>query len=403
MISASLVTVNTVWTVSKLAEVAKDDRSLYIPPSSSICIESTITGTISSPKSDNMNAEKAVIANPVVFTDKHKPSELKFRQEQIEKMRFCLQNRQSKVNLLLYGRSGSGKSAVIRQVLHEIRKDAVTVNCFECRTLQTVLEHVLAELRLSKGLRSIKNGLLDLPKASTTHNKERLRKYLKVNHLILVLEEMDRIVPKIREEILYNLCELENLTLIFTAQDKDALAELDERVRSRVNPVEIEFAPYTPEQIEEILCERAEFGLAKGSCDEEALRTVAEIAAGNARSAIGILERLALLAESEGRTHISQKDVEHAWQSSRNSQQLEKLRGLNRHHLLIYRAIAEHGELVSSVLRNEYYLRCRLEGLRPVAPRTLRDYPAELVRRGLIQQEPAGAGSRGEAKLYRPL
>jgi Cdc6-like AAA superfamily ATPase len=346
---------------------------------------------------------EAIITRSEVFSDRYKPTEFKFRQERIEKMRFCLQNRQSKVNLFLYGPSGSGKSAVIRQVLDETRKDAVTVNCFECKTLQTVLEHVLAELRLSKGLRSIKNGLLDLPKASTTHNKERLHRYLKENCLILVLEEIDRTVPKIREEMLYNLCELENLTLIFTAQDKDALEELDERVRSRVNPVEIEFAPYTPEQIEEILCERAEFGLAKGSCDEEALRTVAEIAAGNARSAIGILERLALLAECAGKDRITRQDVEQLWQTVRNAERLERLRGLSRHHLLLYQTITERGGVVSSMLAREYYERCRMEGISPVAPRTLRDYPGELVRRGLIQQEPAGAGSRGEAKLYRPL
>jgi Cdc6-like AAA superfamily ATPase len=350
-----------------------------------------------------MNTEKAVIANPVVFTDNYKPLELKFRQQHTEKMLFCLQNGHEQVNLFLFGPSGSGRSAVIREVLARIRKDTVAVNCFEDKTLQAVLERVIAELRISKGLRSIRSGLLDVPKASTMQNIERLRRYLKENHLLLVLEEIDRAAPKVREEILYNLCELENLTLILTAQNRTALEELDERVRSRVNAVEIEFVSYTPEQLEEILRERAELGLIRGAYDAEALHTIAEMAAGNARSAIGILERLALLAESEGRSGISQKDVDHAWESSRKSQQLEKLRGLNRHHLLIYRAIVERGKVVSSVLKNEYYQRCRVEGLTPVAPRTLRDYPAELARRGLIQQEPAGAGSRGEAKLYRPL
>lgn len=346
---------------------------------------------------------EAIITGSEVFSDRYKPTEFKFRQEQIEKLRFCLQNRRSKVNLFLYGPFGSGKSAVIRQGLDEIRKDAVTVNCFECRTLQTVLEHVLAELRLSKGLRSLKNGLLDLPKASTTHNKERLHRYLKESCLILVLEEIDRIVPKIREEMLYNLCELENITLIVTAQDRTALLELDERVRSRVNAVEVEFLPYTNEQIVEILRERAEHGLAEDSYDKEVLRTVAGMSSGNARAAIGILERLALLAESAGRNRITRQDVEQAWQTAKNAQRLGKLQGLSRHHLLLYQAIFERGGIVSSVLTREYYERCRLEGLRPVAPRTLRDYPGELARRGLIQQEPAGAGTRGEAKLYRPL
>jgi Cdc6-like AAA superfamily ATPase len=346
---------------------------------------------------------EAIITGSEAFSDRYKPTEFKFRREQIEKIRFCLQNRRNKVSMFLFGPSGSGKSATVQRVLNEIRKDVVTVNCFESRTLQAVLERVIAELRISKGLRSIRSGLLDVPKASTTQNIERLRRYLKENNLLLVLEEIDRAVPKAREDILYNLCELENLALVLTAQDEMALQELDERVRSRVNAVEIEFQPYAQDQLKKILRERAEAGLAGDSYDQALLRVIAEISGGNARNAIGILERLALLAESEGRTCISQKDVERAWQSSRTSQQLEKLRGLNRHYLLIYRAIVEHGPMVSSLLRKEYYLRCRVEGLRPVAPRTLRDYPAELARRGLIQQEPAGAGTRGEAKLYRPL
>lgn len=105
-----------------------------------------------------MNTEKAVIANPVVFTDKYKPSELKFRQQHIEKMLFCLQNGHEQVNLFLFGPSGCGKSAVIREVLARIGKDTVTVNCFEARTLQAVLEQIIAELRISKGLRGFDPG-----------------------------------------------------------------------------------------------------------------------------------------------------------------------------------------------------------------------------------------------------
>jgi cell division control protein 6 len=348
-------------------------------------------------------SREMIITGPKVFNHKYVPPEVKFRQQHIKKMLFCLQNGHGTVNTFLFGPSGSGKSVTIQHVLGQVSKDTVIVNCFESRTLQAVLERILAKLQISKGLRTIRNGLLDLPKASTTQNKERLRRYLKENHIVLVLEEIDRAVPKVREEMLYNLCRIENLTLILTAQNKLALQELDERVCSRVNAVEIEFSSYTQEQLKEMLRKRAGEGLVEGSYDEDVLRTVAEMSYGNARTAIGILERLALLAECGHRKRIDRQDVEQAWQTAKNAQQLEKLQGLSRHHTLLYEVIVEHGEVVSSVLRREYYQRCKLAGLKPVAPRTLRDYPGELVKRRLVRQEPGGAGTRGEAKLYRPL
>lgn len=346
---------------------------------------------------------KAIITDPKAFGDRYGLVEIRFRKRQIKKILFCLQDTLSRVNMFLFGPSGSGKTATIRHTLKKVNRDAVTVSCFERRTLQAILERVLSKLRLSKGLRSIRSELLDVPKASTAQNKERLRRYLKENQLILVLEEIDRAVPKAREEILYNLCRIKNLTLIVTAQDGTALHELDERVRSRVNAVQIEFAPYKPKQLGEVLRGRAEIGIVQGGYDEGVLRIVAETSFGNARTAIGILKRLAVLAECEQKDRIDHRDIERIWQTAENAQRHEKLAGLSRHHILLYEAIVERGEAVSSVLRREYYQRCKQEGLKPVAPRTLRDYPGELVRRGLIQQENGGAGTRGEAKLYRPL
>jgi DNA modification methylase len=60
---------------------------------------------------------EAIMVGSEVFSDKYKPAELKFRKEQIEIIRFCLQNRQSKVNVFLHGPSGSGTVGVVAKRL----------------------------------------------------------------------------------------------------------------------------------------------------------------------------------------------------------------------------------------------------------------------------------------------
>ena len=149
--------------------------------------------------------EKPVITDPAVFTDDFSPKKVEHRKRHIDRMLLCIGNKDNPGNLFLFGPSGSGKSAGIAAALEAGGLEAVTVDCFETRTLSAILEKILSHLRVSKGLQGIRRGIFDIPRAGAVQNMERLRRYLKDGRLVVVIEEIDRAAPKAREEIIYNL------------------------------------------------------------------------------------------------------------------------------------------------------------------------------------------------------
>ena len=357
-------------------------------------------------RGDGISRKNSVVKDHKVFGKEYRPSEIALRRSQTERLRFCLgsargEQRSRPPSAFLYGESGTGKSETIRHVLAALGASAVTVSCFESRTLHAVLERMVSEFRVSEGLRTIRHGLLGIPRASAARNKERLRRFLKGATPIVVLENVDKMPPKARERVIYNLRDLDGLTLILTACSRGAVEELDERVISRLGPVVIEFLSYSREDVVRILEERAREGLSPLAWNPGLLAAIARATGGNARSAIAALERLAARADHTRRPRIWLQDIPKATTEAVEQERHVALHGLNRHQKELYRVVKERGRVTSPELRRTYLLRCRKASWKPVADRTIRAYMNELCLRGLASQEPA-AEVRGEAKLFRP-
>ena len=340
-----------------------------------------------------------------VFGKEYRPSEIALRRSQTERLRFCLRSargghRSRPLSAFLFAESGTGKTEAIRHVLAALGASAITVNCFESRTLHAVLERMVSELRVSEGLRAIRHGLLGIPRASAARNKERLRRFLKGATPIVVLENVDKMPPKARERVIYNLRDLDGLTLILTACSRRAVEELDERVVSRLGPVVIEFLSYSREDVVRILEERAREGLSPRAWNTGLLASIARKTGGNARSAITALEKLAARADHTRRSRIQLQDIPKATAEAGEQERHVALHGLNRHQLALYRLVLKRREIASPDLRKAYISFCENSGLRPIAARTARLYMNELSLRGLVSQESA-AEARGEAKLFR--
>jgi len=168
----------------------------------------------------------------------------------------------------LYGPAGSGKTTVARRVAGRVDEGlgaVCLVNCWQNRTLHSVLQTIT---------------------------------------LVAILDEIDRPMPTQRQEILYGLLQLPEVSLICIANSARPLTALDERIRSRLSPAVIEFPPYTDEQLDEILTDRAEMGLASGSWSRQTLRRIALAANGDARAAIHILRQAAAIAEEDDSPRI---------------------------------------------------------------------------------------------------
>jgi hypothetical protein len=58
-------------------------------------------------------------------------------------------------------------------------------------------------------------------------------------------DEIDHIKEIERDSIIYNLCNTGNIGLICISNSRDALCEVDNRIKSRLNAKQIELEPYT--------------------------------------------------------------------------------------------------------------------------------------------------------------
>lgn len=337
--------------------------------------------------------EHSIITDVDCLNEKHIPQTLFGREDQIERLRFCLSSvfsRRKPINVWLYGPPGSGKTAIARRLLMEIVKTnmvhGVYVNCWERNSLHAVLDKVIDELRIFGAER---------PDAG--FKLERLRKFLKDAPLILVLDEIDQPCPKDRNAILYNFSTLENIGLVCISNSRYFLFSLDDRIKSRLNATQIEFGKYSDAEILNILTSRAMRGLESGTWDEETLEEIAGMSHGDARIAIQTLRNAAYYAETDNTSRILDEHVRKAWTDARVSKKSYLLNKMSKDHKILFELIRTRKVLQSNILYQSYLLECAKRKAQPIAQRTYYEYLARLEQSGLIQSQGSGSGNRPKA------
>jgi cell division control protein 6 len=299
--------------------------------------------------------------------------------------------RGSPIHLLLHGRPGTGKTAIARQALRQLadepRARTAYVNCWESPTLYAVADSLRVQLRVMFAERS-----------ETMHKLERIKKVLGEHRLVLVLDEIDRAIPKERNNMLYHFLQWGNVGLVCVATSRDFLLDLDQRVLSRFVPIHVECRPYLPDDIFRILKQRASVALREGSYDHALLRMISTDAEGDARLAINVLRRAAQLAEQSRSPQIQVSEVARAFGDMKLVRRKYYLDRLSPHHRLIVQVIEAEPGISSPRLWEEYQVRCDSEGRLPVALRTFRSYVERLIQLKLIRWEPKPGD--GTARIF---
>jgi Cdc6-like AAA superfamily ATPase len=294
------------------------------------------------------------------------------------------------MNAWLYGPPGTGKTTVARSVMDDAcgsgsQRIGVHVNCWQHRTLYSVLQAIVDELKVL------------MSEAQDTNFKfDRIRQVFHDRPAVVILDEIDRPMPSQREEIIYGLLNLPRTGLICIANSTRAFAMLDERVLSRLNPVPIEFIEYSSAEIEEILAGRALRALTPGSWTPDHLKSIAAGAGGDARAAIETLRRVAATAEMKGGERLDTRLIDLYSRQHQAIQRTSRFEALSEHEKIIRELAAQHGPLGTTELRRRYGEYCRPHQLQPVATRTFTKYLSRLSSAGVlrISARPMGAGGR---------
>ncbi len=342
-----------------------------------------------------MTEEFSIVRNPDLLNETYIPPHIPAREPHINELTFCLrpaaQNKKP-THAWLYGPPGTGKTLIAKYILKKIEKDAgvsgVYINCWEQNSYYSVLDKLVRELRI-----------LGAEKLNTSFKLERLERFLGKTPFVIVLDEIDLPKKNERDSIVYNLCNIGNVGIVFAFNSRNVLFSMDERIKSRLNAKQIEFNPYTQDDLTYILSRRAEFALHPKSWDEKTVKHIAELADGDARVAIQTLKNAAYNAESDTSGKIRKCHIAKSYNSVRDLKKTYLLNKLTSHHRMLFETVRERKEIHSGDLWKAYVTKCRKINKNPIALRTFSEYMNKLIELDLVQWDRALV--RGKVRVFK--
>lgn len=356
-----------------------------------------------------------------VLQASYTPEDIPHRDDQIKELASILApslRLEKPSNLFLYGKTGTGKTLSIKHVVNNLNKVAnqkkislniIYLNCKLGRIADTEYR-LIAQLARELGTEVPATGLPTdevykiFTKAMENDNKM----------LILVLDEIDQLVKKAGDGILYNLTRLNSelkksqVSIVGVSNDLLFTDNIDPRVKSSLSEEEMVFPPYNAIQIQDILKQRAKKAFRKGIIEEGVIEKCAAYAArehGDARRALELLRVAGELSERKNETKISMNHIDDA------EEKIEKDRVLDIAHtqpkqfqvtlLAIFNLAKKSEGLFTGDVYEVYKDYCTKCGLRPLTQRRVSDIIAELDMLGIINARVISKGRYGRTREIR--
>jgi cell division control protein 6 len=276
---------------------------------------------------DKFMTRKTLFKNKEILRHDFRPNLLPHRTEEIEKISYNLWEALKghiPSNMTLYGVTGAGKTAVTGYVCHHLKAkgetigrqvNPVIVNCRQIDTQYRVLSHIGNSL-----LEEYEQGEIPFTGWPTDRVFSELVRRMDARGgvFIIVLDEIDHLVRKAGDDLLYNLTSLNSslknarACVIGISNDLKFTDFLDPRVRSRLGQLDVLFRPYDAEQLQDILRQRSKEGLQENVLQSGVIELCAALAAqehGDARCALDLLRISTEKAELDGESVVNQSHV----------------------------------------------------------------------------------------------
>ncbi|MBI4738640.1 AAA family ATPase [Candidatus Woesearchaeota archaeon] len=302
--------------------------------------------------------------------------------------------------VFLYGNPGTGKTAVVTELLSELESEAkkrtlkikrVYVNCSENRTETTILIDALSQINPAKSY----------PRVGWTRSKA-VNEFNDVladekSHIIMILDEVDYALRESGDDILYRLSRItprgeSRLSTILISNDMRVVDFIKPKTASTVSRVKIIFSPYTAEELQDILADRAKYAFNKDAVSNQVIEKIAEIEAGrggDARKALELLDSCAKIALSQNKPKISLDVVDQADSNLEKDTVLHTLTTLTKHQKLLYLAIllSNKDEFNGGEVYQHYVEVCAKNNVEPLSVRRVRTFLVDFSELGLIESE----------------
>lgn len=366
-----------------------------------------------------MRPRSLFIGDKEVLRPSYIPDVLPHREEQIDQLASVLVTAlqgQRPSNILLFGKTGTGKTATIKYVGKEIERaneelgnvHFIYMNCEVVDTQYGVLQNI--------GNLFIKDFQERIP--FTGWSTERVYHILrdKIDEhrrvIIIVLDEIDKLVSKSGDDVLYHLCRINDdlknarVSVIGISNDLKFTEFLDPRVRSSLSEEKMVFPPYNAEQLRDILSQRAKLAFEDKVLEPSVIPLCAALAAqehGDARRALDLFRVAAEIAERRHQSVVAESDVAKAKNKIELDCVNEAVRTLPLQSKLVLMGVVMNEEkgnarLTTGDLYETYKELCQCTSVSILTQRRVTDLISELDMLGLIHARVKSFGRGGRTK-----
>ncbi len=363
-------------------------------------------------------SKESIFVDKSILQSSYVPKDIPHRDSEIEHIASILApalRKELPSNIFIYGKTGTGKTLVAKYVTDQMLEiaqekkiplEVIYLNC-KLKKVADTEYRLIAQLARFFGKAIPPTGL-------PTDEVYRIFYDVldeKKRNVILILDEIDQLVKKTGNELIYNIArinsELKNSTLCIVGISNSLgfVNDLDPRVKSSLSEEEAVFPPYNAIQIQDILKKRSKKAFKEKVLEEGVIEKCAAYAArehGDARRAIDLLRVASELAERKGQTQVKIINIDEAEEKIEKETSVDIIKNQPKQFQITLYAIMLSNQTPGKVFTGEIYdlyrELCDKLGFRPLTQRRFSDIIGELDMLGIINGKVLSKGRYGRTR-----
>jgi len=320
-------------------------------------------------------------------------------------------------NLFIYGKTGTGKTLTVKHVTNnmmniasqrEIPINIIYLNCKMKRIADTeyrLVAQIIKELNEEV-------PYTGLPTDEVYNKFFRILEKSKNKLLIIVLDEIDQLINKAGDEVIYNLTRINSeltttqVSIIGISNNLLFTDNMDPRVRSSLSEEELVFPPYNALQLKDILIKRSEEAFIANALENGVIEKCAAYSArehGDARRALELLRVAGELAERKGLSKVRLDHLDQAEDKIEKERIIEIVKTQPKQSQvallgLILLMEKQKNQIFTGDVYEIYKELCMKTDLRPLTQRRISDIIGELDMLGIINATVVSKGRYGRTR-----
>jgi len=368
---------------------------------------------------ENFLKKEEIFSDKKILQISYLPDTIEHREDQINHIANilapCLKlNRPS--NTFIYGKTGTGKTVSIKHIIKNMTDLAsnkkipvmfIYINCKLKRVADTEYR-IIAQLGRELGLLIPNTGLPTDEVYRLFFDALDRKKIL----LLIVLDEIDQLINKAGDAVLYNLIrvneELKNsqISLVGISNNSRFIDMVDPRVKSSLSEEDVLFPPYNALQLQDILRMRAKKAFKPAVLESGVIEKCAAYSAkehGDARRALDLLRVAGEVAERKCSKNVKIEHIDEAEEKIEHDRVLDIIMTQPKQsqaalYAIIMVSLKEEETILTGQIYDVYKDLCNKIGLSSLTQRRIGDIIAELDMLGIINAKVISKGRYGRTR-----